>query len=94
VVFLFGSNENGGSQLFWRGFHEIQDWCARGLIYELGNGKVTRFWQDVWIDDRPLKVNKIYEYCTQKDWSVTQWKEFWLKDMFPSEELFQRFMLD
>jgi hypothetical protein len=45
-----------------------------------------------YIEERPLKVNKIYEYYTQKDWSVTQWKEFWLKEkyIFPLEELSQR----
>jgi hypothetical protein len=33
MVFLFSSN----------------DWCARGMKYKLGNGKVIRYWQDVWI---------------------------------------------
>ena len=41
---------------FWKGLMSVKDdFLSRGLMV-VGNGQNTRFWEDVWLGDRPLCV--------------------------------------
>jgi len=52
---FFNSKVTGGSQ-FWRGLHSVKHLFKWGAVFEVGNGRVCRFWEDSWIRDVPLKI--------------------------------------
>lgn len=56
-----------GSQ-FWRGLNKIKHGFSWGAVFEVKDGKSTRFWEDVWRGDIPLKIAypKLYELCNDK----------------------------
>ena len=58
---------NRGSQ-FWRGLNKIKHGFSWGAVFEVKDGKSTRFWEDVWRGDIPLKIAypKLYELCNDK----------------------------
>jgi hypothetical protein len=43
---VFDYKKYDGSQ-FWKGLMAVRGDVARGMIYEVGNGKKTRFWHNV-----------------------------------------------
>jgi hypothetical protein len=36
-----------------------------GVVHEVGDGKLTQFWNDVWVTSSPLRVGfpKLYDIC-------------------------------
>nr|TKW22550.1 hypothetical protein SEVIR_4G236000v2 [Setaria viridis] len=70
---FYSCRKSGGSQ-FWRGLQEVQECCQRGLVYIVGDGNKTRFWQDVWKGACPLKIAfpGLYEICNQQSWTVAE----------------------
>jgi hypothetical protein len=78
---FFQSSTEGCSQ-FWRGLHEVKHWLKLGSCYDLGDGSATRFWDDVWLGDTPLKIKFPYIYSIVADpgktvsqlWSSDGWR--------------------
>lgn len=60
-----------GSQ-FWRGVLETRSVVTRGLISKVFNGRNTRFWEDVWLGDIPLKLEyaNLFEICDKPKCTV------------------------
>lgn len=58
----------GGSQ-FWRGLHSVKSWLWVGSSFKVGSGEKIRFWDDVWWQNCPLKIQvpNIYNICDQQD---------------------------
>ena len=52
---IFQLKRKSGSQ-FWRGLLECRDWFQWGRRMEVKSGIQTRFWHDVWLGDRALKL--------------------------------------
>jgi hypothetical protein len=68
----FYSSKSKGVSQFWAGLHDIKQFCARGLIYVVKNGKKARFWLDVWLGMCPLYLtySKIYMICNEQNSTV------------------------
>jgi hypothetical protein len=60
-----------GSQ-FWKSLHKVKHLFKWGPIHRVGNGKITQFWNYVWISEVPLRVScrNLYNICRDKDISV------------------------
>jgi hypothetical protein len=59
---------------FWKGLMKVKDdFFMRGTM-EVGNGHNTRFWEDVWIGDRPLcdQYPSLYRIVNRSNVSVAQ----------------------
>ena len=57
---------------FWKGLIKVkQDFFARGF-FKLGNGEITRFWEDTWLGNSPLKDQYplLYNIVQHKEVSV------------------------
>jgi hypothetical protein len=67
---FYQSSSAGGSQ-FWRDLHKIKKWFKMGSRYEVGNGKKTFFWEDVWIGDVALKIRFPLVFCCCNQQGVT-----------------------
>jgi hypothetical protein len=52
---FFDSRIRNGSQ-FWKGLHKVKHLFKWGAVFEVGNGKLYRFWEDCWIHNVPLKL--------------------------------------
>lgn len=39
---------------FWNGLVQVQKNINRYVIWEIGNGKDTYFWEDTWLREQPL----------------------------------------
>jgi hypothetical protein len=54
-----------GDSQFWASLMKIKEIFYRFVKKELGDGKNTRFWEDSWVDDKPLKeaYPRIYDIC-------------------------------
>jgi len=48
--------------------NKIKHGFSWGAVFEVKDGKSTRFWEDVWRGDIPLKIAypKLYELCNDK----------------------------
>ena len=59
--------EGVGSQ-FWKGINKIKYSISWGISYSVNNGRNTRFWEDVWALEVPLKLKwpHLYEKCLNK----------------------------
>ena len=53
---------------------EARNWYERGTKWIDGNGTRIRFWDDVWLDNCPLRTrfHKLYRINTQQNWSVAE----------------------
>jgi hypothetical protein len=67
----FFRSKDKGSQ-FWKSVHKIKYLFKWGAIHSIGNGKITRFWDDVWLTSSPLRIGfpRVYEICEERDISV------------------------
>jgi hypothetical protein len=54
-TWFFGSKINGASQ-FWKGLHQVKHLFKWGAVFQVGNGKLCRFWEDSWAHEVPLKI--------------------------------------
>jgi hypothetical protein len=56
----------------WKGLMKVRHIYLRGRSYKVGNGKNISFWNDVWLDDKPLSIKYplLYERCTDQKISV------------------------
>jgi hypothetical protein len=45
-----------------------------GAIHQIGNGKLTQFWEDVWLTSSPLRLSfpALYIICNNKSISVSE----------------------
>lgn len=81
-----------GSQ-FWRGLLEIREWYGRGRIVKVKSGLQTRFWEDPWIGECPLKIefDKLFQICSEPNASVADIQRggFWVisfrRSLYPEE---------
>lgn len=39
----------------WRGITHAISWVQKGVKFEANNGRSIRFWEDRWVEDKPLK---------------------------------------
>jgi hypothetical protein len=52
---FFKSKEGQGSQ-FWRSLHKVKHLFKWGAIHKVGDGRLTHFWDGVWLETSPLRV--------------------------------------
>lgn len=77
---LFNSNCNGASQ-FWKGLHKVKHLFQWGAMFEVHNGEMVRFWQDVWLGNTPLRIRfpNLFKTCDNAEvricecWNQGQW---------------------
>ena len=67
---IFQIKRSSGSQ-FWRGVLGVRKWFQWERAMKIKSGRQTRFWEDVWLGDRALKIDfhNLYNCCS--DQSVT-----------------------
>ena len=54
---------------FWNGLMAVkEEFCSKGS-FNVGNGKSTHFWEDVWLGETPLdkQYPSLYDIARQKD---------------------------
>ena len=63
--YISGIQHIPGDSQFWTSLLKIKDIFYKFVKKELGDGKNTRFWEDTWVDDKPLKdaYPRIYDIC-------------------------------
>jgi hypothetical protein len=73
----FCQNKQRGCSQFWQGLMKAKEWYKKGTKWRIGNGRKTKFWHDVWLEDCPLKNKfpRLFRICRQQDWSVSQLRE-------------------
>lgn len=77
----FSLAKKGVGSQFWKGLIDIRSDIEKGLIFKANNSKSILFWQDVWIQNVPLRLifPKIYSICRDKlclvydCWRQGQW---------------------
>jgi hypothetical protein len=59
---------------FWTSLHKIKQWFKMATSYEIGDGRKTLFWHDVWFGNCPLRIMfpALFECCEQLDISVNE----------------------
>lgn len=64
----FAIAKNRGGSQFWQGVIKVKDKLKRGLKIQVNDEENTLFWEDVWLDEIPLKLAfpQLYEYCRNK----------------------------
>jgi hypothetical protein len=69
----FFLSKGKGSQ-FWTSLHKIKRWFKMATSYEVGDGRKTLFWHDVWWGKCPFKIlfPSLFECCEQMDISVNE----------------------
>jgi hypothetical protein len=84
------------SSPWWRDICSIgsnldQNWFAQGVVKEMKNGRHTRFWEDSWLGDRPLKevFPRLFLISVQQEASVASlcsgengWNFIWRRRLF------------
>ena len=67
--------KGGRSSHFWKGINKIKHLLDWGASFTVNNGKNTRFWEDVWINQIPLKLAfpKLYEFSYAKNCTVSDY---------------------
>jgi hypothetical protein len=63
-----------GDSHFWSGLMKVKDqFFARGS-FQIHNGSEVRFWEDTWIEDKPLKLKypSLYNIVRRKNATVAQ----------------------
>lgn len=63
---IFQLKSRKGSQ-FWTGVLDVWEYYSRGRRMVVSSGKQTRYWEDTWLDDCPLKVRfyELYNICSK-----------------------------
>jgi hypothetical protein len=80
-----------GDSHFWSGLMKVKDeFFARGS-FQIQNGSDVRFWEDTWVEDKPLKLKypSLYNIVRRKDATVTQ-----VLSTTPLNVSFQRSIMD
>jgi hypothetical protein len=56
----------------WNDLMKVRHIYPRGRGYEVNNGKSVRFWQDVWLEEKPLCIiyPVLFELCLKSNCSV------------------------
>jgi hypothetical protein len=52
----FSNSKINGASQFWKGLHQVKHLFKWGAFFQVGNGKLCRFWEDSWAHDVPLKI--------------------------------------
>jgi hypothetical protein len=52
---FFKSKHTQCSQ-FWKSLHKIKHLFKWGAVHKVSNGKITKFWHDLWLTPTPLRV--------------------------------------
>lgn len=62
---ISGVKHKVGDSQFWASFLKIKDVFYQFCKKKLGDGQNTRFWGDIWVDDKPLKIaySRLYFLC-------------------------------
>ena len=70
---IFQIKSRQGSQ-FWRSLLDIRGWFQRGRVIQVISGRQTRFWQDCWVGECPLKTlfPNIFSIALHPDLDVCQ----------------------
>lgn len=70
---IFQIKNKKGSQ-FWRSLLEMRQWYERGRVVEVVSGQQTRFWQDSWLRECPLRImfHSLYQICSNPDIEVAK----------------------
>jgi hypothetical protein len=73
TIFLHGLNPKPVYILLDQHMKVKEDFFARGF-FEIGNGNQTRFWEDVWLGDRPLATQypSLYNVARRKNMTVAE----------------------
>ena len=63
-----------GDSHFWRSLLAVKHLLYDNFWKHVGDGCNTRFWEDLWHDDKPLKVAypRLFDLCFNKNMSVTK----------------------
>ncbi|MCH96809.1 putative non-LTR retroelement reverse transcriptase related [Trifolium medium] len=79
------------------GYNLNNNWFAQNVVKILGNGTSTRFWEDIWVGETPLKERfpRLYSISIQRAATVaeiytvsdsSQWSLLWRRRLFVWEE--------
>jgi hypothetical protein len=70
---FYGTRGTQGFQL-WKKLHRVKHLFKWGAVHKVGNGRLTKFWDDVWMTSSPLRVcfPKLYDVCGDKGISVKE----------------------
>jgi hypothetical protein len=54
---------------FWKGLMKVKDDFFSKASFEVGNGLDTRFWEDIWLGDKPLaqQYSSLYRIVNHKN---------------------------
>jgi hypothetical protein len=71
----FFRSKGAGDSQFWKSLHKIKHLFKWGAIHSVGNGWFTKFWDDVWLVNAPLRIQftKLYETCVDKQAMVAEY---------------------
>jgi hypothetical protein len=73
-------------------------WFLKGIKRKVGNGRLTLFWEDPWLDDKPLRLAlpRLFQIAENKSSSIThmgefvgyvwEWRFKWQRSLFVWEE--------
>ena len=63
--------------IFWKGVLKTRDIIKWGWKVKVKNGRNTRFWEDIWVGDIPLKLDfpSLYTICSDEDFIVRSCRE-------------------
>ena len=66
---ISGIRRKPGDSQFWSGVLSVKNIFYKYCKKYIGNGENTRFWEDWWVDDKPLKDRcpRIYNLCREKN---------------------------
>lgn len=81
-----------GSSNLWRGITTALPLIKEGIRYHIQSGRQARFWEDYWLDDKPLKERINHGEGWDREakvadlWSAdTRWKREMLHNKLPDE---------
>ena len=67
-------NKKPGDSQFWASLLKIKEIFYRFVKKKVGDGRNTRFWEDTWVDDKPLKeaYPRLYDICFDHNITVEE----------------------
>jgi hypothetical protein len=82
---VFYTRKRPGDSPLWTYMMQVKHIYLRGRRMQVGNGRNTSFWGDVWCDQSPLKDRfpEIYDICIEQsvtvaDAAAMNWSFFFL----------------
>lgn len=89
-----GGRELAGDSQFWAALLKVKDIFYKFAKKKIGNGRGTRFWEDIWVDDHALKNEspRLYNLCFDHNITVDEalqkgWKGFKFRRTLHGETL-------